>query len=338
MLLLGVETYSMIPTCAHHSVRCFMSPKAYRGCAFCGQLFGSASLSIHEKRCRSRPFGAAAPTDRRAATSRLEEPVGLRVTGLTGPLEESICLQPCCHCGRTFSADRIAIHERVCLSARPDPLPKEHDRGRKSPAHGRVKQLLQTSMCPWREQHATGVSFQRDEQDDMKGVAHFLVSNSPPRPATASSALCSKVHGDAAVHSTSTPTSPRILTRRVELPQPASRRAPGGGIDHWHCTSHGGGGLRRSLAAGKPSSGEGMRIMPCGSSGAPQQVRPQVSAASSMRIKQFTRTEAPQARPATCTASFSRSIPHCQELRLTRRISELARWQATEECGRGRRR
>jgi hypothetical protein len=136
-----------------------MAPPAFRVCPFCSEMFGSASLRIHEKRCRLRPAVRApsappiappterplpdSPTATAAAESCYE--VAPDANTPTGPL------QPCRHCGRTFHPSRIAVHERVCIKSKQ--REKSASPAARRPAPKVVRLSTRTPTSKWRQQH-----------------------------------------------------------------------------------------------------------------------------------------------------------------------------------------
>ena len=107
------------------TVRTTMAPPSYRNCPFCSQLFGSASLPIHIRRCRDRTCialdacGLAEPSSPTASNpSSPSSPAAPVLLDEAEALAHAHTLKPCCKCGRTFAPDRLAVHERVCLAGR----------------------------------------------------------------------------------------------------------------------------------------------------------------------------------------------------------------------------
>jgi len=102
-----------------------MAPPSYRNCPFCSQLFGSASLPIHIRRCRDRTCialdacGLVEPSSPTASNpSSPSSPSAPVLLDEAEALAHAQTLKPCCKCGRTFAPDRLAVHERVCLAGR----------------------------------------------------------------------------------------------------------------------------------------------------------------------------------------------------------------------------
>ena len=151
-----------------------MAPPKYRGCRFCGELFGSASLPIHEKRCRNRPHDLishesppAPPSPARGVETKTPPPPTI---SSSGPL------QPCRHCGRTFDPSRLSVHERVCLH---DPA---RSTSRRTPARsGSSSQRIpigHRAPSRWRQQHEELLSV-------VRGHRRGGGARRPPRAAAA---------------------------------------------------------------------------------------------------------------------------------------------------------
>ena len=114
-----------------------MPPPAFQHCRYCSLQFGSASLSIHEKRCRARP--STAP----------ELPTPHTRTKGEAPADEAPAddtqLVPCRHCGRTFFPHRLAVHERSCVAI--------HGGPKRSPAPTTSPPPPPRPTSSWREKH-----------------------------------------------------------------------------------------------------------------------------------------------------------------------------------------
>ncbi|KOO53477.1 hypothetical protein Ctob_015567, partial [Chrysochromulina tobinii] len=116
--------WSSIHPCMHWCgrevlVRWTADPKNY------SQLFGSASLPIHIRRCRDRTCialdacGLVEPSSPTASNpSSPSSPSAPVLLDEAEALAHAQTLKPCCKCGRTFAPDRLAVHERVCLAGR----------------------------------------------------------------------------------------------------------------------------------------------------------------------------------------------------------------------------
>lgn len=152
-----------------------MPPPTYQSCAFCGQMFGSASLPIHLKRCRSKPKhkptadaaveaalgalqdecrpAAAFPGDPQSPSSPLEE------VDYSGPLE------PCRYCSRTFHFSRVEKHERSCMArksrkrAGPPLSPGGRQEQQRATSPGKGESTRTPSK--WRQQHEEFLSVVR---------------------------------------------------------------------------------------------------------------------------------------------------------------------------------
>lgn len=168
-----------------------MPPPKFVSCCFCSDLFGSASLPIHEKRCRSRPIGLtidaqpASPVRTSSSPSSPASPLQpptsparpmgkSPTTALPSPPSAPTGpLQPCRHCGRTFDPARIAVHERVCLQARRQrPVVRARARPRTPAAY--------RAPSRWRQQHEALMAVVHA----TRGHAHGAVTQPPARAAT----------------------------------------------------------------------------------------------------------------------------------------------------------
>ena len=79
-------------------------------CHLCGKQFGSASLEIHQRKCRlrfEREHGRAAP----------EAPAG--GDSAAAQFYESEVMEACPHCARTFQPGRLEVHLRSCGKGKP---------------------------------------------------------------------------------------------------------------------------------------------------------------------------------------------------------------------------
>ena len=106
-----------------------MPPPNFRPCQFCGQSFGSASLKIHMSRCKSRPrdlppgsqLDATSPRNPPPKPQQQPSPPWSATEAAPSGLGEypapGTRLFPCRHCGRTFAADRLPVHEMACRGA-----------------------------------------------------------------------------------------------------------------------------------------------------------------------------------------------------------------------------
>ena len=95
-------------------------------CHLCGKQFGSASLEIHQRKCRlrfEREHGRAAP----------EAPAG--GDSAAAQFYESEVMEACPHCARTFQPGRLEVHLRSCGKGKP-PL-QEAETGWQAPGQGR---------------------------------------------------------------------------------------------------------------------------------------------------------------------------------------------------------
>lgn len=131
------------------------SPK-FVVCPFCNMQFGRASIAIHLGRCRDR---------------RAHMPKAPRRASPEPPAEPSGEVLPrCCHCQRTFFADRLERHQEVCDAARPkttDALRRRH------PAAGTTTSQPNASSPTW----ATGW---RQKHAEIVGAACSARARSPP--------------------------------------------------------------------------------------------------------------------------------------------------------------
>lgn len=98
-------------------------------CYVCGQGFGSASLKPHTVKCRQlfldRQATKANPADRRSVPEPPTEVLfplpDLKDTAKVTAFNDKMfavynthSLEPCGRCGRTFHADALVRHQRVC--------------------------------------------------------------------------------------------------------------------------------------------------------------------------------------------------------------------------------
>ncbi|XP_037082518.1 zinc finger protein 474-like [Pollicipes pollicipes] len=83
-------------------------------CYICEKQFGANSLPIHQPQCleKWRRENEALPEHQRRPEP---QPPSQAQTGLV----------PCCHCGRTFFPDRVALHEKNCQPKDGDAVTKE---------------------------------------------------------------------------------------------------------------------------------------------------------------------------------------------------------------------
>ena len=72
-------------------------------CSYCDRPFKKVDLDEHEKRCRKRPRGIRNSSKVEAKEKRAE-----------ARSKVAAYLRPCAVCGRTFSEDRIATHQKIC--------------------------------------------------------------------------------------------------------------------------------------------------------------------------------------------------------------------------------
>ena len=172
-----------------------MAPPSYRCCQFCGELFGSASLPIHEKRCKKRPqFDSPPRSPEIKSRSLLERTPPPPAAPPEGPLV------PCRHCGRTFDPSRIETHERVCVAAK-EQMAQRLSRsasGSRPQSAGAVR-VRTPSPSKWRKQHAEFISAVRSGRDDgtrstgnLSGRASSL-SSTPRRHVVAKPVVASAV-------------------------------------------------------------------------------------------------------------------------------------------------
>ena len=89
------------------SQRC--SQKQLPFCHLCGRQFGTASLEIHQKTCRTR-------FEREKGRPAPEAPAGGGADAAAHFFETEV-LEPCPHCERTFLPDRLGVHLRSCKGA-----------------------------------------------------------------------------------------------------------------------------------------------------------------------------------------------------------------------------
>jgi len=76
-------------------------------CAYCDQLFKQSEVEEHQRRCRKRPRKSSLLIENRGR--RGEEKQNKSAHG-----DVPGHLRPCAVCGRTFSADRIGKHQKIC--------------------------------------------------------------------------------------------------------------------------------------------------------------------------------------------------------------------------------
>lgn len=145
-----------------------MAPPAYRACCYCGEMFGSSSLSIHLKRCRSRPL-----------TKLTEKPGPVKAVGPLSrsrspephsplPMPALVPLMPCRHCGRTFHPERVATHERACIRGR-HPPPQQHGQHNHASGGGDHRRLVPTrAHTKWRQQHEEFLAAVRSNQGSRR--------------------------------------------------------------------------------------------------------------------------------------------------------------------------
>ena len=129
-------------------------------------MFGSASLPIHERRCRKRPVtlsitapSSPEPVSRTPASrtpaspSSRPLPILSAAPGMppspTAPMGD---LQPCQHCGRTFDPSRLAVHERVCIAAR-GASTRSPTASKAAGRIARSRALSYRAPSRWRQQH-----------------------------------------------------------------------------------------------------------------------------------------------------------------------------------------
>lgn len=101
-------------------------------CHICGREFGTKSLSIHIKACAKKWEDTEAqkpPRERRPVPQAPELPVDVPVGATRGDLDrrneaalaafEEQAMMQCEHCGRTFLAERLPVHQRSCTAEHP---------------------------------------------------------------------------------------------------------------------------------------------------------------------------------------------------------------------------
>lgn len=101
-------------------------------CHICGREFGTKSLSIHIKACAKKWEDTEAqkpPRERRPVPQAPELPVDVPVGATQGDLDrrnaaamtafEEQAMMQCEHCGRTFLAERLPVHQRSCTAEHP---------------------------------------------------------------------------------------------------------------------------------------------------------------------------------------------------------------------------
>ncbi len=166
-----------------------MPPPSFRRCPHCGGEFGSASLSIHEKRCKAKPKHQPPPL-------RACDPPAAPAHPPPTEFEEETPLLPCRHCSRTFLPERLAAHEHACgLSMKR----AQARQARRVTAHAGVRRATLAPAaaalrpCKWREQHlelqkmvalhrgpATETSSRRRPPRTPRLRAHEPVGCAPP--------------------------------------------------------------------------------------------------------------------------------------------------------------
>jgi hypothetical protein len=157
-----------------------MPPPSYHHCTFCGQMFGSASLPIHLRRCRSqpkdKPVAEAAVKAALAALHGIGKPIPTMDSGPQSPttpfepLEPSGPLEPCCHCGRTFHSERLEKHQRSCVAGKPS---------RARPARRVITRGESPRPSRWRQQHEDFMSVVRGNKRHTKPLMPSLHGGSP---------------------------------------------------------------------------------------------------------------------------------------------------------------
>lgn len=102
-------------------------------CYICGREFSTASLPIHEPQCleKWKIENSKLPRDQRRPLPKKPEIFNAPLSGsgsgsynidqanLAARAAADANLCPCRNCGRTFNADRIQVHERICMKSGP---------------------------------------------------------------------------------------------------------------------------------------------------------------------------------------------------------------------------
>jgi hypothetical protein len=127
-------------------------------CHLCGRQFGTASLKIHLKECAKkyeREKGRPAPPAPEMLNMLTgdDRPIGKGSAKAWEEYNEAAwaaaqsALEPCPHCGRTFSGkDRLAVHLRSC---RPKEAPAQDDAPEGSP-----RELAEKTVEKWKREAA----------------------------------------------------------------------------------------------------------------------------------------------------------------------------------------
>ena len=180
-----------------------MPPPSFRSCQFCGQQFGSTSLPIHERRCRSRPVNATqvaslvspcTPERSKAPKALCNGSDGASATPdwSTEAPDEVPVLQGCRHCTRTFFPERLAAHERVCCH-RSERVRRTHKLQSSKVRTLRPPRRALRPPSRWRQQHEAFLAVVRANRPhgpDIPTYAHtqqcverlsssLIASNSP---------------------------------------------------------------------------------------------------------------------------------------------------------------
>ena len=128
-------------------------------CEYCGRRFNPKSLVPHQKACKTSPMIRKPPQNKGPLGKYEQGPIESKGYNPTKFEKEAYDapntgnLAPCRRCGRTFAADRVGKHERVCkadpVDKKPPPakVEKKVEIPRNKPNFGKEKK------AKWKVQH-----------------------------------------------------------------------------------------------------------------------------------------------------------------------------------------